>query len=77
MNKENIVKIGNYCKEYRTNILQLTLTDVSEKMNVNIKNLSAFENGRANNINYLFIYWKLSTDEKQRVEFLKNMFNCL
>lgn len=76
MNKEMITKIGNYCKQHRLNVLGMNLTEFCKVTENNIKNVSAFENGRANNITYLMLYWKL-TDTEHRVEFLKGMFDCV
>ena len=75
MGKELIEKVGRYCREYRVNVLKLSLTDFCKMSDSNIKNVSAFENGRANNITYLMLYWKLTTIESDRVEFLKGMFH--
>lgn len=76
MNKEKLLKIGNYCKQHRVDKLGYSLTDFCKVTDNNIKNVSAFENGRANNISYLISYWKM-TDVEHRVEFLKGLFECV
>lgn len=61
--------VGNYCKEFRINDLKLSLKEFSDATDLNNKNVNAFEHGRANNIQYLFYYYKLSNDS------LKNKFS--
>jgi hypothetical protein len=76
MDKKDIAKIGKYCKDFRENTLKISLTNFCEINSEKIKNVSAFENGRANNIKYLFLYYRLSID-KQRKIFLEGLFNQL
>ena len=44
--------IGKFCKYFRSEVLNLTLFELSEKVNVKTTTLSSFENGRANRFNY-------------------------
>lgn len=60
MDKDFQKKIGEICKDYRLNILQINLTDFAKLNNENLKNINAFEHGRANNIKYLYMYIKQS-----------------
>lgn len=76
MDKKDIAKICKYCKDFRENILKISLTNFCEINNENIKNVSAFENGRANNIKYLFLYYRLCND-KQRKLFYDGLFSQL
>lgn len=48
--------IGSFCKDFRVNILQVTLNKISEETRTNIKTLSAFECGRSNNMEHVFKY---------------------
>lgn len=48
--------IGEYCKEVRNSRLALNLKEFSDITGYNYKNLHAFENGRANNLVYPFLY---------------------
>lgn len=48
--------IPNFCKNFRENILQMTLQDMSNQTGVNLKTISAFENGRSNNLNHIYLY---------------------
>ena len=70
------VKIGKYCKNFREQKLHISLTDFCKEMSENIKNVSSFENGRANNIKYLYLYSSMCDDEI-RNEFLQGLFNIL
>ena len=38
-------KIGEICKDYRLNILQINLTDFAKLNDENLKNINAFEHG--------------------------------
>lgn len=71
--KEMVKRMGWYCKKYREDVLNLTLTDFSDEVNDNMKNIHAFEYGRANNIKYLTYYYKMSCD-LYKDEFLKGLF---
>ena len=56
----DIKKIGLICKNYRIDVLGLTLTNFAKLNNENLQNVHAFEQGRANNIKYLYMYMKQS-----------------
>ena len=60
----NIKAIGSVCKNFRIDILKLSLTDFAKKNNENLQNIHAFEQGRANNIKYIYTYLKSSNDEQ-------------
>lgn len=63
-------EIGKFCKYYRSEILNLTLDDMSKKTNVKKTTLSSFENGRSTNYHHLKRYYKCGTDEQK--EFFRN-----
>lgn len=69
----DMVKIGYLCKQYRLQVLKLSLTEFSKLSNENLKNIHAFESGRANNIKYLYMYMKLSTITQLEV-FINSIF---
>ena len=71
-----IEKVGKYCKEYRKNVLKISLTDFCNIQGLNIKNVSAFEHGRANNIKYLYNYYAIS-DEVNKRKFALGLFEIL
>lgn len=70
-----VENVGYFCKDFRMNVLNKTLNDICEDTNIKIKTLSAFENGRANNIKYLFLYFHACNDT-QKQEFLEGLFRC-
>lgn len=65
--------IGMYCKKYRTNELKLSLKEFCEKTGGNYKNVSAFERGLANNIQYLDLYYTQVPYNKKSA-FAKGLF---
>lgn len=75
MDKETMFKIGQYCKDYRLNELDVTLTSFARLFNENLKNVNAFEFGRANNIKYLTMYIKY--DESKRDKFFEGLYNII
>lgn len=70
-------KIGGFCKEFREKVLCISLTDFCTVMNENIKNVSAFENGRANNIKYLFLYKNMCNNDNEKQQFYYGLFDLL
>ena len=69
----DIERLGNYCKQFRIHELEMTLTRFSEEVGENLKNVSAFEHGRANNIKYLTYYYRLANEE-QKQKFMETLF---
>lgn len=76
MSTDRIKLIGSYCKNYRIKTLDMSLTEFCKATNSNIKNVNAFESGRANSIDYLFNYWKVSSED-DRIPFLKHLFQSV
>lgn len=68
--------IGEYCKEFRQEVLNMSLTEFAKLTGENLKNIHAFEKGRANNIKYLYLYYYLA-DEEQRNEFAIGLFELI
>ena len=56
----DIKKVGQVCKDYRINVLDLSLTNFAKLNNENLQNIHAFEQGRANNIKYIYMYMNQS-----------------
>lgn len=67
-------KTQSICKLFRTTICNITLEQMSNKVNVNMKNLSAWENGRSNKVEYLFYYYDI-LDEFAKKQFIDAVFN--
>ena len=65
--------IGMYCKMYRKNELKLSLKEFCEKTGGNYKNVSAFERGLANNIQYLDLYYT-QVPHNKKSDFAKGLF---
>lgn len=59
-------KIGKFCKYFRTELLNLTLEEMSEKVNVKKTTLSSFENGRSTNYTHIIKYYNCGTDEQKQ-----------
>lgn len=75
MDNDNLkLKVANYCKEFRENVLMLTLTEFSEFNNVSLKNMWAFEHGKANNIKYLYYYYN-ACKGFQKGNFINGVFS--
>ena len=58
--------IGRLCYKYRKEVLKITLKEMSEKTNINISTLSAFELGRSGNMQIFFEYVRLMNNEQQK-----------
>lgn len=68
--------VGEYCKVYRAITLNMTLKRMSELTDINMKTISAFENGRSTNMEHFIQYSQLGNDN-QREQFLKGFNNIL
>ena len=71
-----IERIGEFCKQFRKEVLNLSLTEFARLTGENLKNVHAFEKGRANNIKYLYLYYDLA-DEEQKREFAIRLFEVI
>lgn len=58
--------IGTFCKYFRSEVLNLTLQEMSELVNVKYTTLSSFENGRSTNYNHLIKYYECGNDEEKQ-----------
>lgn len=64
--------IGDICRASRIEDMRLTLEEMSEQVNVPLKTLSNFENGRSSNIN-IFYRYVLMIDNKERLELINKV----
>ena len=62
--------VQNFCREFRTEYLKITLQEIQEKYGIPYKALNAFENGRSSNINHLNTYYLLCKNRKDRQHFI-------
>ena len=76
MDRDLITDIGIYCKNVRLN-QNITLKDFAVLNNDNFKNIWAFENGKANNIKYIFYYFNLFDSDSDQKEYVRGLFNIL
>ena len=73
----DIKKVGSICKDYRINVLNLSLTNFAKLNNENLQSIHAFEHGRANNIKYLYMYMKQSNIYQLEVLFNSLFFDLI
>lgn len=66
--------IGRKCADFRRDVLGITLTQMCNLTGAKYKNVSAFENGRANNIRYLFLYAGCCRTDEERNNFFGQIF---
>lgn len=76
MDRDLITDIGTYCKNVRLN-QEVSLKDFAILNNDNLKNIWAFENGKANNIKYIFYYFNLFDSDSDQKEYVRGLFNIL
>ena len=58
---------GKFCKMFRTEILQMTLEDLSKETGVKVTTLSAFENGRSRNLEHINNYLIFADSEQEKI----------
>lgn len=63
--------VQEFCREFRTEYIKITLMEIQDKYGIPYKALSAFENGRSTNINHLNTYYLLCKTQADRNEFIK------
>ena len=69
--------IPNFCKNFRENVLQIKLKDMEIKTGVKLSTISAFENGRSNNLNHIYLYIDCCTNSDHDEIFLAGIKNTL
>lgn len=70
----DIKEIGKICKQFRIDDLDISLTNFAKLNNENLQNIHAFEQGRANNIKYIYMYLN-SCNYQQYNKLLRLLFN--
>lgn len=76
MDNDLIKRVGMFCRDFRIDCLGMTLVEFSEYNGLNYKNVNAFEYGRANNIIYLFAYYRLCNDGQKKT-FTNSLFRLM
>ena len=69
--------VQNFCREFRTEYLKLTLQEIQDKYGIPYKALSAFENGRSTNIQHLYTYYLLCKTQEERSDFINGFNNAM
>lgn len=69
--------VGNVCRDFRKHTLKITLETMNEVTGINIKTLSAFENGNSSNLNIMLAYFNLARSEDEQKEFAEHIFNVI
>ena len=64
--------VGQFCRYFRSEVLNLTLEEMSKKVNVKTSTLSSFENGRSTNLWHINKYYNCG-DGDQREFFRENI----
>lgn len=64
--------VGQFCRYYRSEVLNLTLQEMSDKVNVKTSTLSSFENGRSTNLSHVIKYFECG-DYVQKKFFRDNL----
>ena len=74
--KELSQAVGKFCKKFRVDYLEISMTNFAKETGLNIQNVNAFESGRANNLKYIFHYYN-QADEQLKELFKNNLFNII
>lgn len=69
--------IHKQCKEFRENVLKITLKEMQDKTGVKLGTISAFENGNSNNLNHMHLYANCCESEHEINEFHNLINSCL
>ncbi len=70
---EVIKDIGAFCKKFRVDYMNMSMTEFAERRDLKISNVNAFERGSANSIMYLLHYYN-EADEELKQFFISNVF---
>lgn len=54
------LEVGNFCKQHRIEVLNLSLQELSDDSGINYKTLYSFESGLSSNIYIFFLYYNRS-----------------
>lgn len=62
-----IWQIGDLCSMFRTQVLKITLDELSKISGVKLSTLSAFENGRSTNLTHIGWYLASANNEQKTI----------
>ena len=57
-------------REFRKDVLKLTLVELARRSDIHVKTLASFENGQSPNMTYLQVYFN-QTDETNEQQYLE------
>ena len=72
--KEIKKAVGKFCKKFRVNYLEISMTDFADKTGLSVQNINAFEGGRSSNMKYLFYYHNFADTQELKDVFIHNLF---
>lgn len=64
-----IRKLAGQMKAFRVDVLNMTQEQLANLYDINVKNISAFENGRSTNVYHVNMYAKACETDAQKAEF--------
>lgn len=67
-------EVGTFCKNYRKDVLKMTLQELAIDSDMNYKTLYSFENGQSSNLYILYIYYNRSS---KQLEFITDLIKVL
>lgn len=70
-----IQKCQQICKFFREEVVQVSLKTMGETFEILPATLSAWENGKTRNIDYLFMYYDIIVEPNYKKQFLDLIFN--
>lgn len=68
-----IKDIGAFCKKFRVDYMNMSMTEFAYNRDLKIGNVNAFERGSANSIMYLLHYYN-EADDSLKQFFINNIF---
>lgn len=68
------MKLSRFCATWRKNVLNMSLSDMADKLEVTVSRLSAFETGRSTKLNNLFFYYACTGSDKMKQLFINTIF---
>jgi DNA-binding XRE family transcriptional regulator len=76
-NEELKKQLGQYCREFRTHVVRVTLEDMGKVIGIKSRTLSNFENGRSGNVAFLSAYMKICDSQEMKTRFIIGLSDIL
>ena len=71
-----ITKCQQICKFFREEVVQVSLKTMGETFEILPATLSAWENGKSKNADFIFYYYDIVVEPDYKKEFLRLIFDC-